>query len=96
MGTLTPRAFLRAALLRRARAAARGALPSAGHLFPAARCLLPSVQCCPSRAEITTGRYMHNTEVYGNDCGGMDFINGPEKLNMAYLLRGMRTAAKKP
>jgi hypothetical protein len=39
--------------------------------------------CCPSRAEITSGRYMHNTRVYGNDCGGMDWVNGPEKLNMA-------------
>lgn len=26
--------------------------------------------CCPSRAEIQTGRYMHNTGVAGNDCGG--------------------------
>lgn len=26
--------------------------------------------CCPSRAEIQTGRYMHNTGVSGNDCGG--------------------------
>jgi arylsulfatase A-like enzyme len=42
--------------------------------------------CCPSRAEITSGRYMHNTRVYGNDCGGMEWVNGPEKLNMATYL----------
>ena len=43
--------------------------------------------CCPSRAEITSGRYMHNTEVYGNDCGGMAWVNGPEKLNMATYMK---------
>jgi len=42
--------------------------------------------CCPSRAEITSGRYMHNTRVYGNDCGGMDWVDGPEKLNVATYL----------
>jgi len=39
--------------------------------------------CCPSRAEIITGRHMHNTKVTGNDCGGMDFRKGPEQLNVA-------------
>lgn len=40
--------------------------------------------CCPSRAEIQTGRYMHNTKVLNNKCGGKNFINGPEKLNIAH------------
>ena len=34
-----------------------------------------------------TGRYMHNTKVYDNGCGGMDFQNGPEKLNIAFYAR---------
>lgn len=32
---------------------------------------------------------MHNTKVYGNDCGGMDFVNGPEKLNVAHYAKGL-------
>eukprot|EP01047_Picozoa_sp_COSAG01_P046924 COSAG01_NODE_4440_length_5021_cov_5.654409_6_plen_328_part_00 len=43
--------------------------------------------CCPSRAEIQSGRYMHNTEVYGNDCGEMAWVNGPEKLNVATYMK---------
>ena len=39
--------------------------------------------CCPSRAEIVTGRYMHNTKVYGNDCGGVAFLEGPERQSVA-------------
>eukprot|EP00912_Choanoflagellata_sp_UC4_P000617 UC4_evm9s379 len=38
-------------------------------------------------AEIQTGRYMHNTKVYGNDCGGQDFIDGPEKLNVGFYAK---------
>ena len=30
---------------------------------------------------------MHNTKVYGNDCGGMEWVEGPEKLNMATYLK---------
>ena len=30
---------------------------------------------------------MHNTHVYGNDCGGMEWVEGPEKLNMATYLK---------
>lgn len=43
--------------------------------------------CCPSRAEIQTGRLMHNTKVLDNKCGGMDFVNGAEKLNVAASLK---------
>jgi len=43
--------------------------------------------CCPSRAEIQTGRHMHNTGVTGNACGGADFKNGKEKLNVAYYAK---------
>ena len=43
--------------------------------------------CCPSRAEITTGRYMHNTKVLDNSCGGKEFINGPERQNVAQQLK---------
>ncbi|EDQ85532.1 uncharacterized protein MONBRDRAFT_29207 [Monosiga brevicollis MX1] len=43
--------------------------------------------CCPSRAEVTTGRYMHNTGVIDNTCGGTDFQRGPERMNMAAFLR---------
>ena len=32
---------------------------------------------------------MHNTRVYGNDCGGMDFINGAEKLNVAHYAKAL-------
>lgn len=32
---------------------------------------------------------MHNTEVYGNDCGGEAFINGPEKLNVATYAKSL-------
>jgi N-acetylglucosamine-6-sulfatase len=45
--------------------------------------------CCPSRAEIQTARYMHNTKVLGNNCGGVDYINGPEKLNVAHYAKKM-------
>jgi N-acetylglucosamine-6-sulfatase len=43
--------------------------------------------CCPSRAEIQTGRHMHNTNVTGNSCGGADFKSGAEKLNVAYYAK---------
>lgn len=43
--------------------------------------------CCPSRAEIQTGRHMHNTEVYGNTCGGEAFKEGKEKLNVAHYAK---------
>mmetsp|Transcript_9881 Transcript_9881/g.10962 ORF Transcript_9881/g.10962 Transcript_9881/m.10962 type:complete len:511 (+) Transcript_9881:21-1553(+) len=41
--------------------------------------------CCPSRATIQTGRYMHNTKVYDNGCGGTEWQEGPEKLNVAHF-----------
>lgn len=44
--------------------------------------------CCPSRAEIQTGRYMHSIKVYDNGCGGVDFQKGPEKQNIAHYMRG--------
>ena len=31
--------------------------------------------------------YMHNTKVYGNDCGGMDWVNGPEHANVATYMK---------
>lgn len=40
--------------------------------------------CCPSRAEVQTGRYMHNTKVFGNACGGTDWQDGPEKFNVGW------------
>ena len=43
--------------------------------------------CCPSRATIQTGRYMHNTGVVDNGCGGEEFVDGPEKLNVGYYLQ---------
>jgi N-acetylglucosamine-6-sulfatase len=43
--------------------------------------------CCPSRAEMQTGRLMHNTRVYGNDCGGVNYTTGPEKLNVAHYAK---------
>eukprot|EP00756_Hemistasia_phaeocysticola_P012800 Hpha_TRINITY_DN1522_c0_g1::TRINITY_DN1522_c0_g1_i1::g.57137::m.57137/K01137/GNS; N-acetylglucosamine-6-sulfatase len=43
--------------------------------------------CCPSRAEIQTGRLMHNTQVLNNGCGGQAFIDGPEKMNVAAVLK---------
>ena len=43
--------------------------------------------CCPSRAEIQTGRHMHNTKVTGNACGGNSFKEGPEKLNVAFYAK---------
>ena len=43
--------------------------------------------CCPSRAEIQTGRYMHNTKVYNNGCGGTEYVAGPEKLNVAHYAK---------
>ena len=46
--------------------------------------------CCPSRAEITTGRLMHNTKVFDNRCGGQEFINGAEKLNVAATLKAAK------
>lgn len=46
--------------------------------------------CCPSRAEITTGRYMHNTKVFDNSCGGEAFIEGAEKHNVAAELKAVR------
>merc|ERR1712130_671206 len=45
--------------------------------------------CCPSRAEIVTGRLMHNTKVVGNKCGGMEFRNNQEKLNVAHYAKTM-------
>jgi arylsulfatase A-like enzyme len=30
---------------------------------------------------------MHNTEVYGNNCGEMAWVDGPEKLNMATYMK---------
>eukprot|EP00054_Salpingoeca_dolichothecata_P012791 m.71006 g.71006 ORF g.71006 m.71006 type:complete len:682 (+) comp20126_c0_seq1:44-2089(+) len=40
--------------------------------------------CCPSRAEIQSARYMHNTKVYDNGCGGTDWQKGPEMDNVAH------------
>ena len=43
--------------------------------------------CGPSRAEIQTGRYMHNIGVFDNRCGGVEFVAGPEKLNVAHYAK---------
>lgn len=43
--------------------------------------------CCPSRAEIITGRHMHNTKVTGNACGGVNFKDNQEKLNVAHYAK---------
>jgi N-acetylglucosamine-6-sulfatase len=46
--------------------------------------------CCPSRATIQTGRYMHTNGVPDNACGGAAFVDaktGPERLNMAHYLK---------
>ena len=43
--------------------------------------------CCPSRAELTTGRYMHNTKAFDNGCGGQEFVDGPERQNMAWIIK---------
>lgn len=43
--------------------------------------------CCPSRAEIQTGRYMHNTKVDDNGCGGTAWQQGPEKSNVAHFAK---------
>ena len=50
--------------------------------------------CCPSRAEITTGRYMHNTKVFDNSCGGNEFIQGAERHNVAAVLKAARPEYK--
>ena len=42
--------------------------------------------CCPSRAEIQTGRYMHTVGVPNNQCGGRAFIDGPERDNVAHFM----------
>ena len=42
--------------------------------------------CCPSRAEIQTGRYMHNVGVPNNQCGGREFIDGAERHNVAHFM----------
>eukprot|EP00730_Choanoeca_flexa_P009141 TRINITY_DN12596_c1_g1_i3.p1 TRINITY_DN12596_c1_g1~~TRINITY_DN12596_c1_g1_i3.p1 ORF type:complete len:523 (+),score=118.70 TRINITY_DN12596_c1_g1_i3:48-1571(+) len=42
--------------------------------------------CCPSRAEITSGRLMHNTKVIDNSCGGTAWQKGPETNNMAHFM----------
>eukprot|EP01043_Picozoa_sp_COSAG02_P041172 COSAG02_NODE_3392_length_6820_cov_6.539652_5_plen_440_part_00 len=54
-----------------------------GAFFENAFCNTPI--CCPSRAEVTTGRYMHNTKATNNGCGGREFQQNQELYNFAYF-----------
>lgn len=53
--------------------------------------------CCPSRASILTGRYLHNTGVNNNTvtggCSSQDWRQGPERKTFAFHLQsaGYRT-----
>jgi N-acetylglucosamine-6-sulfatase len=54
-----------------------------GAFFENAFCNTPI--CCPSRAEVTTGRYMHNTKATNNGCGGREFQENQELDNVAHF-----------
>eukprot|EP01047_Picozoa_sp_COSAG01_P009669 COSAG01_NODE_399_length_17543_cov_15.077792_22_plen_503_part_00 len=54
-----------------------------GAFFENAFCNTPI--CCPSRAEVTTGRYMHNTQATNNGCGGQSFQQNQELYNFAHF-----------
>jgi len=50
--------------------------------------------CCPSRSSIYTGRYIHNLGVHNNSagsggCASQAFAEGPERENVAYLMKEM-------
>ena len=57
--------------------------------------------CCPSRASIYTGRYIHNLGVTNNSagaggCASLAWQAGPERSNVAWLLQSRAGYADKP
>ena len=57
--------------------------------------------CCPSRASIMTGLYLHNTGTYNNsvsgNCSSQSWRNGPEKRAFAtYLKQKVNLLANRP